>query len=308
MDVGAVGLWTFQLDLQPAAAARDIAAEVEAQGWGALWVPEAVGREPLTHAGVLLGATKKLVVATGVANVWSRSATATAAAQRLLADVSKGRFLLGLGVSHQPMVEGLLGQRYERPLEKMASYLDGIDDAFTTSPPPKDDPPRVLAALGPRMLELAATRAWGAHTYFVPVDHTPVAREVMGTGPMLLVEQAVVLSTDEDEAREVARRYMQTYLALPNYTRNLLRLGFAEEDLADGGSDKLVDALVAWGDVDAVVERVKAHRDAGADHVCLQVLDADATAVPVDQWRELAAALVPARPTRSRSRKRARRT
>jgi probable F420-dependent oxidoreductase len=301
MDVGGVGLWTFQLDLQPAARARELAAEIEQQGWGALWVPEAVGREPLTHAAVLLGATNDMVVATGVANVWSRSPSATAAAQRLLADDSGGRFLLGLGVSHGPLVEGLLGQPYERPLAKMAEFLDGVDDAFSTSPPPAHDPPRVLAALGPKMLRLAADRSWGAHTYFVPFDHTPVAREALGAGPMLLVEQAAVLSTDEDEAREVARRHMQIYLSLPNYAANLLRLGFGEDDLAGGGSDKLVDALVAHGDVDAVVERVNAHREAGADHVCLQVLDADATAVPMDQWRRLAEALVtPRKPRRHR--------
>jgi probable F420-dependent oxidoreductase len=303
MDVGGVGLWTFQLDLQPAARARKLAAEIEKQGWGALWLPEAVGREPLTHAAMLLGATKEMVVATGVANVWSRSPSATAAAQRLLADDSDGRFLLGLGVSHGPLVEGLLGMAYERPLAKMQAFLDGIDDAFTTSPPPDDDPPRVLAALGPKMLQLAAERSWGAHTYLVPVDHTPVAREALGDGPMLLVEQAVVLSTDEEEAREVARRYLQTYLPLPNYAANLQRLGFDDDDLAGGGSDKLVDAVVAWGDVEAVVERVTAHREAGADHVCLQVLDRDATAVPMAQWRRLAEALVTPRKPRRRRRK-----
>lgn len=301
MDVGAVGLWTFQLDLQPAARARELAAEIEAQGWGALWVPEAVGREPLTHAAMLLDATSELVVATGVANIWSRSPSATAAAQRLLADDSGGRFLLGLGVSHGPLVEGLLRQRYDRPLERMAAFLDGIDDAFTTAPPPAEDPPRVLAALGPRMLKLAAERSWGAHTYLVPVDHTAVARETLGPGPMLLVEQAVVLTADEDEARDVARRYLQTYLGLPNYARNLQRLGFADDDLAGGGSDKLVDGLVAWGGVEAVVDRVAAHREAGADHVCLQVLDADATAVPTAQWQELAAALVEPRRRRRRA-------
>lgn len=301
MDVGAVGLWTFQLDLQPAARARELAAEIERQGWGALWIPEAVGREPLTHASLLLDATKQMVVATGVANIWSRSPSATAAAQRLLADDSGGRFLLGLGVSHGPMVEGLLRQSYHRPLARMAEFLDGIDDAFTTSPPPEHDPPRVLAALGPKMLRLAADRAWGAHTYLVPVDHTGVARETLGPGPMLLVEQAVVLSSDEDQAREVARRYLQTYLGFPNYARNLLRLGFGEEDLAGGGSDKLVDGLVAWGTIEAIAARVAAHREAGADHVCLQVLDADATAVPTAQWQELAAALVtPRKPRRRR--------
>src|SRR5690606_22773885 len=196
----------FQLDLQPAARARELAAEIEAQGWGALWIPEAVGREPLTHAAVLLDATNEIVVATGVANIWSRSPSATAAAQRLLADDSGGRFLLGLGVSHGPLVEGLLGQTYDRPLDRMAAFLDGLDDAFTTAPPPPKDPPRVLAALGTRMLRLAAERAWGAHTYLVPVDHTAVARETLGPGPMLLVEQAVVLTADEDQARDVARR------------------------------------------------------------------------------------------------------
>lgn len=300
MDVGTVGIWTFQLDLQPAAAARKIAAELDRQGWGALWIPEAVGREPLTHAGMLLDATKHMAVATGVANIWSRSPLAVAAAQRLLADDSGGRFLLGLGVSHGPLVEGLLGQPYERPLAKMAAYVDAIDDAFSTAPAPAEEPPRVLAALGPRMLKLAGERAWGAHTYLVPADHTAVARDTLGGGPMLLVEQAVVLSRDADEAREVARRHMQTYLALPNYTNNLLRLGFDEDDLAEGGSDKLVDALVAWGDVEAVVERVTAHHQAGADHVCLQVLDADATAVPMRQWRRLAEALVAPRRARRR--------
>ncbi|HEX8802806.1 MAG TPA: TIGR03620 family F420-dependent LLM class oxidoreductase, partial [Acidimicrobiales bacterium] len=268
--------------------------EIDDQGWGALWIPEAVGREVISHAALLVEATKRITVATGVANVWSRSASATAAAQRLLADASGGRFLLGLGVSHEPMVAGILGQSYERPLAKMRSYLDEIDGAFTTSPGPDADPPRVLAALGPKMLALAAERAWGALTYFVPVEHTPVAREALGAGPMLCVEQAAVLTTDAEAARDAARRHMQIYLTLPNYTRNLLRLGFDESDLADGGSDALVDALVAWGDVDAVVERVAQQRAAGADHVCLQVLDTDATAVPMAQWRELAPALLSA--------------
>jgi probable F420-dependent oxidoreductase len=292
MDVGSVGLWTFQLDLRRAQEAREIAAQLDDEGWGTLWIPEAIGREAISHAGLLLDATNRLVVATGVANVWSRAATAAAAAQRLLADDSGGRFLLGLGVSHEPMVEGMLHQSYEKPLAKMASYLDEIDDAFSTAPPPPEDPPRVLAALGPRMLRLAAKRAWGALTYFVPVDHTPVARDVMGEGPMLMVSQAAVVATDPAVARETARRWMQIYLSLPNYTNNLRRLGWGDEDLSGGGSDRLVDALVAWGDVGAVAARVAEHRDAGADHVCLQVLDPDATAVPMDAWRELAAALV----------------
>lgn len=296
MDPGRVGLWTFQLDLQPAGRAREVAAELDELGYGALWIPDAVGREPISHAAVLLGATERIVIATGVANIWHRSPHSVAAAQNLLADVSGGRFLLGLGVSHAPVVEGLLGERYVRPLDRMRSYLDAIDDAFSTSPPPPEAPPRVLAALGPRMLELAATRAWGALTYFVPVEHTGLARERLGPGPQLMVEQAVVLSTDAQAARATARKHMEVYLGLPNYRNNLVRLGWDDDDLGGGGSDALVDALVAWGDVAAVADRVRAHHQAGADHVCLQVLDPDITALPMPQWRELAAALVtPAR-------------
>src|SRR5690606_15882697 len=197
--------------------------------------------------------------------------------------------------------EGFLGASYERPLQRMEAYLDAIDDAFTTSPPPPAAPPRVLAALGPRMLELAARRSWGALTYFVPVDHTPFAREHLGSGPQLLVEQAVVLTDDAEEARETARRHMAVYLGLPNYRNNLRRLGWSDDDLDDGGSDALVDALVAWGDVEAVVERVQAHHEGGADHVCVQVLDPDATSLPMRQWRELASALVTSPPSGTRS-------
>jgi probable F420-dependent oxidoreductase len=292
MDVGRVGIWTAQLDLQPAAAARQAAAELDELGFGALWIPEAVGREPISHAAVLLDATERLVVATGVAVIFSRVPSVAVAAQRLLADDSGGRFLLGLGISHAAMIEGMLGQVWDKPVIRMREYLDAMDDAFTVSPSPADDPPRVLAALGSRMLELAATRAWGALTYFVPVEHTAEARGHLGGGPMLLVEQAVVLESDADVARAIARKHMSIYLTLPNYVNNLRRLGWDDDDLAGGGSDGLVDALVAWGDVDAVCARVAAHHDAGADHVCIQVLGPDATALPLAEWRALAAALV----------------
>lgn len=292
MDVGSVGIWTAQLDLQPASRAREVAAELDDLGYGALWLPEAVGREVISHAAVLLGATRRLVVATGVANIYNRTPAAAANAQRLLADDSGGRFLLGLGVSHGPMVEGVLGQSWDRPLAYMRDYLDAVDGAFTVSPPPAEDPPRVLAALGPRMLELAASRSWGALTYFVPVEHTPFARKHLGDGPMLLVEQAAVLSTDADRARAAGRKHMQIYLTLPNYVNNLRRLGWGDDDLADGGSDALVDALVAWGDVDVIAARVAAHREAGADHVCVQVVDTDVTALPLEAWRSLAPALL----------------
>jgi probable F420-dependent oxidoreductase len=293
MDVGRVGIWTAQLDLQPAARAREAAAELDELGFGVLWIPEAVGREPISHAAVLLAATERIVVATGVAVIFNRVPSVAAAAQRLLADDSGGRFLLGLGVSHAAMIEGMLGQVWDRPLARMREYLDAMDEAFTVSPAPADDPPRVLSALAPRMLELAASRAWGALTYFVPVEHTADARGRLGDGPMLLVEQAVTLEADADVARDIARKYMSIYLTLPNYVNNLRRLGWGDDDLAGGGSDKLVDALVAWGDADAVSARVAAHHDAGADHVCIQVLGPDATALPLEQWQALAAALVP---------------
>ena len=209
-------------------------------------------------------------------------------AQRLLADDSGGRFLLGIGVSHAPMVEGMLAQSWDKPYTTMQKYLDGLDGAFTVSPAPAEDPPRVLAALGPKMLRLAAERAWGAHTYFVPVEHTPVAREALGDGPMLLVEQGVVLSTDPEVARDAARKHMAMYLTLPNYVNNLRRLGWGDDDFGDGGSDALVDALVAWGEPEAVAARVQAQLDAGADHVCLQVLHPDVTHLPLDEWRTLA--------------------
>lgn len=292
MEMGRVGIWTGQLDLQPAAVAREVAAELDALGYAALWVPEAVGRDPITHASVLLDATERMVVATGVANIYSRLPNVTAMAQRLLADDSGGRFLLGLGVSHAPMVEGMLKQEWVKPYSAMVEYLDGLDGAFTVSPAPSEDPPRVLAALGPRMLALAGERAWGAHTYFVPVDHAAEAREHLGDGPMLLVEQGVVLSTDPEVARDAARKHMQVYLTLPNYTNNLRRLGWGDDDLSGAGSDRLVDALVAWGDADAIAERVAAQHEAGADHVCLQVLDQDVTRLPLDEWRALAPVLL----------------
>jgi len=292
MDVGRVGIWTGSLDIQPAAQAREAAAEVEALGYGALWIPEAVGREVTTHAAVLLSATSRLVVATGIANVFLRQPTAAAAAQRLLADDSGGRFLLGLGISHAPMVEGMLGQTWDKPVTRMTAYLDAMDHAFTISPAPAEDPPRVLAALGPRMLALAASRTSGAHTYFVPVEHTPVAREQMGEGPMLLVEQAVVLSTSPEAARAAARKHMAIYLTLPNYVNNLRRLGWDDDDLGGGGSDKLVDAIVAWGDEATIAARVAEHHAAGADHVCVQVIEDDMTALPLAAWRSLAPALL----------------
>jgi probable F420-dependent oxidoreductase len=194
-------------------------------------------------------------------------------------------------VSHQVAVEGMRGQAYGKPLTTMKSYLDAMDSALYFAAPPPVEPTRVLAALGPKMLELARERASGAHPYFVPVEHTPVAREILGAGKILAPEQAVVLETDPDTARSIARAHMQTYLGLPNYTNNLRRLGWGDDDLGGGGSDRLVDAIVAWGSTEEVVKRIDAHHAAGADHVAIQVLTADPRAMPMPQWRELAVAL-----------------
>jgi probable F420-dependent oxidoreductase len=292
MDIGSVGIWTFQLDWQPAARAREAAAEIEALGYGAIWIPEALGREALTSAGLLLAGTRRIVVATGIANIWVRDAMAMAAAQKTLTEAYPNRFLLGLGVSHKPLVETLRGHRYERPLSTMRAYLDAMDAAPFLAAEPSTTPVRVIGALAPKMLKLAAERCAGAHPYFVPPEHTAHARAVMGSGPLLAPEQAAVLETDPSVARDIARTHMATYLGLPNYVNNLLRLGFTADDVANGGSNRLVDAIVAWGNIDAIVARVHAHHAAGANHVCVQVLDPDPRGLPLRQWRELAPALL----------------
>jgi probable F420-dependent oxidoreductase len=291
MQLGRVGLWTFQLDLQPAPLAREAAGELEALGYPTVWVPEAVGRDPMVNASMLLAATERLVLATGIASIWSRDAMAAAASHLAISEAWPDRFLLGLGVSHQPMVDFVKGHQYDKPLTKMRAYLEGMDAAVYVAPRPAE-PKRVLAALGPKMLALAAEKANGAHPYFVPVEHTSVAREALGPGPLLCPEQAVVLATDPEVARAAARTHMATYLTLPNYTNNLRRLGWGDDDLGAGGSDELVDAIVAWGDEDAIVARVRDHLDRGADHVAVQVLDPNPAALPMDQWRALAPALL----------------
>jgi probable F420-dependent oxidoreductase len=291
--IGRVGVWTGQLDFSPAAVVRDAAHEVEELGYGALWTGEAVGREVLTAAQLLLAATDSLVVATGIANIWARDALAMAAGQLALGEAFPGRFVLGIGVSHKPLLD-VRGLDYGKPLAFMRDYLDGMDHGYDVyrAVRPDPTPPRVLAALGPRMLELAAARADGAHTYFVPPEHTAQARETLGPDRLLAPEQVVVLERDPGKAREIARRHTSSYLRLPNYTNNLRRFGFDDADFADGGNDRLVDTICAWGDVDAVVARVQAHLDAGADHVAVQVLVDDRRGLPRKEWAELAPALL----------------
>jgi probable F420-dependent oxidoreductase len=287
--LGTVGVWTFEAERMPAAGARDYARALESLGFAVLWIPESLGsKEVFAHAGLLLAATKTLVIATGIANIWARDAVAMANGARALVDAYPDRFLLGLGVSHAPTVK-IRGQTYARPLEHMRSYLDAMDAAPYTGP--KVEVPRVLAALGPQMLRLSAERALGAHPYFVPVEHTAIARKELGGGPLLAVEQAAVLTDDPAVARAAARRHMKRYLDLENYVNNLRRLGWTDRDLAEGGSDKLVDAIVAWGGTGAIRARVDEHIERGADHVCLQVLRPDRAGSPASDLERIARAV-----------------
>jgi len=293
VDIGRVGIWSGQFDFSPAHVVRDAAREVQDLGYRALWTGEAVGREVLTAAQILLAASDSLVVATGIANIWARDALAMAAGQLAIGEAFPDRFVLGIGVSHQPLLD-VRGQDYTKPLSFMRAYLDGMDQGYDVyrAVAPATRPPRVLAALGPKMLELAGERADGAHTYFVPPEHTADARERLGAGKLLAPEQVCVLSTDASAAREIARRHTASYLRLANYTNNLKRFGFDDDDFADGGNDRLVDTICAWGDVDAVAARVRAHLDAGADHVAVQVLVDDRRGLPRKEWAELAPALL----------------
>ncbi len=292
MDLGRVCLWTHHFDFQPLPRVLDAAAELEDLGYPTLWIPEVAGRDPFVNATMLLGATQHLNLATGIANVYARDPLAMAAVWKTLTEAFPERFLLGLGVSHQAAVEGLRKQEYGKPLTTMREYLDGMDSAPYFSRPPNTDPRRALAALGPKMLALAAERAVGAHPYFVPVEHTANAREVLGPDAWLMPEQMAVLETDPAAARAIARRTMSTYLGLPNYVNNLRRLGWSDDDFADGGTDRLVDAIVVWGDEEAVRARVADHHAAGADHVCVQLLPAEFTDLPIEGWRRLAPVLL----------------
>ncbi|MEU2658286.1 TIGR03620 family F420-dependent LLM class oxidoreductase [Streptomyces sp. NPDC007325] len=295
--LGRVGIWTFAYDGQPAGRVRESAAELEELGYGAIWHGEAFGRDTVGQAWLLLSATRRITVASGIANIAFRDPIAMANATRTLGEAFPGRYLLGLGghrvddTVHE--VDGYPVPARGNALATMRAYLAAMDATPAHGPVPDPAPRRVLAALGPKMLRLAAERTWGAHPYFVPVEHTARAREIMGPDAFLGVEQAVVLDTDLGRAREVARAHVAGYLAMaPHQRANVLRLGFGDEDVTGGPSRRLVDAIVAYGDTKAIRRRVREHHAAGADHVCLQVLGADPAELPEREWRELATALV----------------
>jgi len=269
MELGKLGVWYF-LDGMPAAAAAETAQRIESLGYSALWIPETAGRNPLVHASWLLANTSKLIVATGIANIYHREPGVTVGAQKALAEQSNNRFLLGIGVSHKPFVEGVRGLTYRPPVATMREYLEKMATAPFQSVPPSEEPPTVIAALGPKMLELARDKCAGAHPYFVSPDHTAFARDILGPDKWLCVEQKVILESDPAKARELARPVAQIYAGLPNYRNNWLRMRLSEDDFENGGSDKFIDATFAWGNVEQIKARIQAHFDAGADHVCIQ--------------------------------------
>jgi probable F420-dependent oxidoreductase len=281
LGFGRYGLWSHTFSA-PDAPVAEVAPELESFGY-ACWLGGVFGR--LDAVDELLSVTEHLMVATGILSIWTMTADDAAAAFARIEQRTPQRFVLGLGVSHDVLVEPS-GERYSHPFRRMVEYLDALDAA--PEPVPVDR--RLLAALGPRMLELSATRAAGAHPYLVTPEHTARAREVMGPRAFLAPEQKVVLERDARAARDLGRQALAIYLTLPNYLRNLERLGFTTADFEHGGSDRVVDALVAWGDVDTVVARLEEHHAAGADHVAIQVVT-EGRRLPLEQWRTLGAAL-----------------
>ena len=293
VDVGRIGIWCGVFDAHPTADVQRACGELESLGYQTVWLPEAVGRDPFVAAATCLSATDELRLATGIANIYARDPMTMAACQMTLAEAYPGRFLLGIGVSHHHLVQRLRKHDYSKPLSYMQAYLTAMDEAMFQAVGPAEDPGRVLAALGDKMLATAATQASGAHPYFTTPEHTARAREVMGPDALLAPEQMVVLESDPATARAIARAGMAVYLRAPNYLRNLATLGFDESDWADhkAPSDRLVDAIVAWGTADQIRARVDEHRAAGADHVAVQVLRADLD-LPLAEWRALADVLV----------------
>ncbi len=281
------GIWSGNLRYGDTGEVAALATELESLGFSALWIPD-VGGDVFTPLDNLLGATHTATIATGILNVWMHTPIEAAAGHARLTAEHGPRFLCGLGISHRPLIDRVTAPgTFQKPLQTMSDYLDGLDAA----PTPLAVEDRIIAALGPKMLELARRRTAGTHPYLVTPELTEAARAGIGPDGLVASEQGVVLETEPIKAREIARLHLKTYLGLPNYSNNWKRQGFTDDDIADGGSNRLVDALVVWGDEATIAARVQAQRDAGADHVCIQVLTEDPRAFPVDQWRALAPSL-----------------
>jgi probable F420-dependent oxidoreductase len=280
------GIWSGHMRYGNAGLIAESASELEELGYRAIWIPD-VGGDVLGSVELLLRSTAGIGVATGILNIWMQDPTEVARRRASWSEAWQDRFVLGLGASHAPLIDHEHPGRYTKPYSKMGAFLNALDRAATPFPTGA----RVLAALRPKMLGLARDRAAGAHPYFVPPEHVVGAREILGPDAVIAVEQAVVLDADPTSARATARRHTATYVQLPNYTNNLRQFGFGDEDFAESGSNRLVDAIVAWGDDDAIVRRVQDMRDAGADHVCIQVIRSD-NEVPRAEWRHLAPVLL----------------
>jgi probable F420-dependent oxidoreductase len=271
MKIDRLGVWINTVGF-PLAELTALAGRLEGRGYGMLWINDGMGGDPMVRAAHLLGATSKLEVALGVANIYSRDPTMMVGAQDNLGELSGGRFLLGVGVSHRFIVEGMRGHAYANPLATMRAYLQAMADIRASGPPPPAKPVTVIAALGPKMLEIAATMVDGAHPFMTTPGHTAMARGILGPDKLLLVEQKVMLERDPAVARQVGRALVAGAGAIPNYRNSILRMGFTTDDLENGGSDRLVDALLAWGDEAAIRNRIQEHWDAGADQVAIQVM------------------------------------
>lgn len=289
VDLAKIGIWSGALNGTPVGQVQEIAREIEQLGYGTLWYGEAPGgRETFTQALMLLGATDELVVATGIANIYLRDASVANAGARTIAALHPGRFVLGLGASHGPLIDTMTQREYGKPLAAMRAYLDGIAETPLRTPEADEPgPPVLLAALGPKMLELARDRTQGAHPYLVTPEHTAIARAAVGPDRLVAVEQGVVVTDDRETALRRARTHLKIYTALPNYVNSWRRLGFTEDDVAGELSDRLVEALIVWGDEDTIYARVAEHQAAGADHVCLQVLGDDRNDVALEDIRRL---------------------
>ena len=279
------GVWFFT-DMLDTVQSQETAARIESMGYSTLWIPDTLGRDPFVNAAILLNATTDLIVATGVANIHMRHPGMMKQGAFSLAESSDGRFVLGLGVSHAPLVEGLRNLPYEKPLSTMRSYLDAMDSSMYMAVPPSQKVLTILAALGPKMLAMSAEKTDGAHPYWTTPEHTSQAREIMGPDALLCVEQKCVLTTDAEEAHQVTKDQLGLYADLPNYRNNWKRLGFTHEEI-ESRKPRFLDAVMAWGDEAAIAERIQAHYDAGANHVCIQPID------PIDRsqpdWRILEA-------------------
>lgn len=274
LNLGNLGVWGF-IDGMSAMEAAEFAQQLEKWGYSALWVPEAVGRDPFSIITHMAANTEKLVFATGIANIYARDPMSMNAIHKTVSEIAPDRFILGMGVSHAPLVKDIRGHDYQKPVTTMRNYLEAMEASLYLGPMAPEPAPILLGALRENMLKLSATKGAGAHPYFVPPEHTAWARNILGPNALLCPEQMLLLESDAEIARTVARKHMATYVDLPNYRNNLLQFDFDEADFADGGSDKLVDAIVAWGDEEALISRIQEHWDAGANHVCIQAFRND---------------------------------